>query len=390
MIVSLRPQRIFNLILIAVIAFNIGGLVWQQKNKFLSKDYWERYPFLYKAYYDSVYANKKGGFIPDETLYSFNGGALIQGTSPILVSPEIPPTGKYIVGLSALIFKNEHTIILIAGILSLVLIYLLGRQIFNNSTTALFPPLFLSSEPIFKNQFIYTPLLDIIHLLFLLLTFFFFNLALKSKRNVLILFLIASLFFGLFISTKFFGVGIAVVFSFYSVLILRKDIHKIKLLTIALPLSVFVLLFSYIRVLALGFPLSEFLGIQKWVFWYNQGHLQFPFSVWDLLLFNRWHVWWGDIPISSDPQWRITWPILAIFSFSTIVLYLFRKIKKSREAEILMAWVVFYLAILSLSDTTARYFVILIPVLYLVSFWGIENILLFFRKNKPKFATIKK
>lgn len=281
-----------------------------------------------------------------------------------------------------MIFKNEHVVIPIAGILSLILIYLLGRQIFSTSLIALLPPFLLSFEPIFKNQFIYTPLLDIIHLLFLLSSFYFFNLALRSKRNAFILFLITSLFFGLFISTKFFGVGIAVIFSFYSVLILRKAIEKIKLLTIALPLSILVLLFSYIRVLALGFPLNEFLGIQKWVFWYNQGHLQFPFSVWSLLLFNKWHVWWGNTPILSDPQWRGTWPIITLLSLATIILYLTGKIKKKREAEVLMAWVIFYLAVLSLGDTTARYFVILVPILYLVTILGIENIILSLRNKK--------
>lgn len=374
----IRAEKInllIQLLLISVIVTNVGSTVWNLRDKYLSSDYWQRFPSLKKAYYDSIYANKKGGFLPDETLYSFNGGALIQGTSPILVNPEIPPTGKYIVGLSALIFKNEHIVIPIAGILSLILIFLLGRQIFSTSLIALIPPSLLSFEPIFKNQFIFTPLLDIIHLVFLLLSFYFFNLAFRKKKSVFVFFLFTSLFFGLFISTKFFGIGISVFLAFVAVLVINKKFKRLKLFLISTPVSVLVLLFSYIRVLAIGYPLSKFFGIQKWVFWYNQGHLRLPFSVWPLLLLNKWFVSWST-SILSDPQWRITWPIITVLSLSTIVIYfLLKEIPRKIEAEVLMIWVLLYLIFLSFGDANARYFVILIPIMYLISVFGIKILL---------------
>src|SRR5581483_11711693 len=78
------------IILLGLIIFNLASVIFLQRDKYLSSNYWQRFPSLKKAYYDSIYANKKGGFIPDEVLYSFNGGALIQGVSPILINPEIP------------------------------------------------------------------------------------------------------------------------------------------------------------------------------------------------------------------------------------------------------------------------------------------------------------
>ena len=368
-----KINLLIQLLLIAVIVFNVGSTVWNLRDKYLSSNYWQRFPSLKKAYYDSIYANKKGTWLPDEILYSFNGGALIKGESPILVNPEIPPVGKYLVGLSALLFNNEHLIIPIFFTASFIVLYLIGLQIFKTSFIALLPILFLSFESMFLNQLIYTPLIDIIHLTFLLLSFYFFNKAIINSKHELIFFILSSLFFGLFISTKFFGVGITVVLAFVLILILNKDNKKIKLFMLSFPISLSVLLSSYIRVIILGYPLNKFLGIQKWIFWYNQGHIQMPLSVWPLLLFNKWYVSWGDIKILSDPQWGITWPIITVISILTIILYLFNKIPKNKEAEIVMAWVVFYFVFLSIGDASARYFIILFPGLYLITFFGINS-----------------
>ena len=177
-------------------------------------------------------------------------------------------------------------------------------------------------------------------------------------------------------STKFFGTGITIISAWYISIILSEAKKKLIHLTLALPVSLIILLSTYIKVLFTNYPLSQFLGIQKWVFLYNKGHLHFPFSVWQLLLFNRWYTWWGDNKILSDSQWNFAWPIIVVLSLFTIIIYIFRKIPKKRGIEALMAWVVFYLSFLSLSDASVRYFVILLPILYLISVFGLENVIL--------------
>ena len=196
-----KINLLIQLLLIAVIVFNVGSTVWNLRDKYLSSNYWQRFPSLKKAYYDSIYANKKGTWLPDEILYSFNGGALIKGESPILVNPEIPPVGKYLVGLSALLFNNEHLIIPIFFTASFIVLYLIGLQIFKTSFIALLPILFLSFESMFLNQLIYTPLIDIIHLTFLLLSFYFFNKAIINSKHELIFFILSASAF-IFFSAK--------------------------------------------------------------------------------------------------------------------------------------------------------------------------------------------
>jgi hypothetical protein len=141
-----------------------------------------------------------------------------------------------------------------------------------------------------------------------------------------------------------------------------------------LPVSLMVLLLSYIRVFSFGYTVSKFLGIQKWVYLYHNSFLILPFSVWPLLLFNQWYVWFGNKLVISDGQWLFTWPIITIISMITIILYLLKKIPKEKKLEVLMAWVFTYLLFLSFGQVFSRYFVILIPILYIISIYGIAEV----------------
>lgn len=380
---QVKVIKVFTVILLlGTVFFNIGNVLFQQKDKYLSHTYWQRYPGLKSNYYNSIYANKKGNWVPDEVLYAFNGGALITGVSPILVNPEVPPVGKYLIGISAVVFNNENIIIVISAVVSLFILFLLGKQVFSSSLVALIPLALVSSEPIFLNQLIYTPLLDIIHLQFLLLTLYFFNCSFKHKKHTVLFFLLSSLSLGLFIATKFFAVGVTIVAACFVVLVLRRDMYRLKRFILTFPLAVFILFFSYIRVLIIGYPFNKFLGIQKWVLWYNQGHVRSLFSMWPLLLLNKWYASWNHGRVLSDSQWRITWPIITICSLSLIVTEFYKRFPSKPELQVLMAWVMSYCIFLSIGDASARYFVILIPLLYILSVYFLEAIVLKIMKTR--------
>ena len=168
--------------------------------------------------------------------------------------------------------------------------------------------------------------------------------------------------------------------SWYLVLLFHKDVKKLIALTLTFPSSVAVLLLSYSWVFAFGYTLNKFLGIQKWVFLYHKSFLILPFSVWPLLLFNRWYVWFGGKPVIADGQWSVSWPIVTILSFATTILYLLKKIPKNNAVEVLMCWVVVYMLFLSTGQTFSRYFVILIPILYIITVYGITSLFKHTRK----------
>lgn len=358
-----------SILFILVMVVNMIGLLIAGQAKYFSTNYWKRYPELKKTYYNSVYANKKGNFPRDEILYAFNGGALITGTNPILVNPEVPPTGKYLVGLSILIFGNEHMGTFIFGIVALCLMFLVGMQIFKSVPLALISPTAITFETFFKNQFVYTPLFDIFQLVFLLAAFYFFNRGFMARRRSMLWFTLSSICLGLFISTKFFGSGVPVVAACLIVLFLNKQFKKMFFYFATLPIAACILLLSYVRVLIIGYPFLKFLGIQKWILWYNQGHLHNRLSVWPLLLANYWIQ--GAGKISHDPQWSITWPLSTLIAgIVTVEMAINRQIA-NKNLEVLVVWSVMYLALLSFSDASARYFVILLPILFMICTWGI-------------------
>lgn len=374
-------RKLIFIVLLGIIIFNVGSTVWNLRSKYFSANYWQNFPSLEKVFLGSQYVNKHPvGWIPDETAFSYAGGKLIKGTNPVLVVPDAPPLGKYIVGLSTILFNNDSTFILISSVLSLFLLYLLSLQIFKKPILAILPPFFLSFESIFKNQIVYAPLMDIFQLVFLLCVFYFFNKGLTSKRAFLF-FLATNLFLGFFIATKFFITGFTVIAAYFAVLIFHKEKKKIIDMTLSLPMALIILLLSYIRVFAFDYSINKFLGIQKWVFLYHQSFLIYPFSIWPLLILNKWYVWFGDKPVISDAQWSFTWPVLTVISIGTIIFYLLNKILRNEKIEILMAWFGAYMLFLSFGQAFSRYFVILIPILYIISLYGLISIYKIFTKK---------
>lgn len=364
------------ILFLTVIFINIANAVWQNRQKYFTFDYWQRYSSLKYVYENSQYVTKAPvGWIPDEVIYAYNGPALIKGGSPILIVPDSPPLGKYFIGLSALIFNNENIVIIIFGFLTFLFLFLLGKQLFKNTLLALLPCVFLSFEKLIQNQFVYVPLLDMIQLPFLLSLFYFFNKGLLAEKNrQLFYFVLTSILLGCFISTKFFVNGLPILASFYAVLLIHKKIKPTIILTMLLPLSLFVLMLSYSKVFLDGEGLRRFFGIQKWIFLYHQSKLILPFSIWPLILFNQWYVWWGDKPILSDPQWQITWPIVFVISLLTVFLYFLKKMPGKMDFEVLGLWVFFYLLFFSFGQITTRYLILYLPVLYLVAVFGLKNL----------------
>jgi hypothetical protein len=360
-------------VLIGIILFNVFSVVLQQKEKYFTFNYQANYSSLQRTYYASIYKDKHGTWIPDEIIYSYVGGALVKGKSPILLNPEVPPLGTYIIGLSTVIFNNQYIVIVFFALLSLYLMYLIGKQIYPSKLIALIPPVLFSFEPMFKNQLIYTPLLDIIQLTFLLAVFYFLNKALQTKSRFLLYAVLLNVFLGFFISTKFFGTGITVVVAILATFFIHREWKKLAITLLTMPISIIILYATYFRVLLDGYPLNRFFGIQKWIFLYNSGHLRNPLSIWPLLFLNKWYVSSGKNIVSFDPQWLILWPIITSISLLTALASVLKRLCR-REVEPMLIWIIAYLLLMSLVDANARYFVILMPILYMIALYGIMEL----------------
>jgi hypothetical protein len=406
--------QILNGLLIIILLVATLSIFFENYSRYSKFDYWQRYPELEKKFLSSQYVNENPvGWLPDEVVYAYAGGALIQGANPILILPEVSTLGKYLIGLSAVWFGNENILIMLAcGILAIIAMIVLGHQIFQNYTLALISPVLLSFEPLFRNQFKYVPHMDIAQMCFLLWSIVFFNRALQRK-SALVWLTLSVVMIGLFISTKFYISGSTIIVAMSIVLILNKQWRLFVKFLLLLPLAILILLFSYIRVFAFGYELRPFLGIQRWIFEYHTGKVDNIGSVWPLIYLNQWYVWWGDEPVLKESQWRWSWPITTTLTIGVSMILAFNntmsarfmkrwqkksatagssdmtstvdhrltlskrlsvtwnklssRVADNRPVHICAIFAVVYLLFLSAGQTTARYLVILQPVLYICS-----------------------
>src|SRR3990167_1849764 len=116
-----KSALILSLLLLILSFFYLFSVILQNK-----KLYTEKFdPKLYeKKYYQSqwVVPNSKN-IISDEDLFTYAGYKYIKGLNPILINPETPHLGKYLIGLSIVLFNNQRVMSLFIALFSLVFIY---------------------------------------------------------------------------------------------------------------------------------------------------------------------------------------------------------------------------------------------------------------------------
>lgn len=361
-------KKILTLFLLVLLFGHLGFRIFQYRERYREKfdpKYWE------KRYLDSqwVISDTKES-IGDDGLYSYAGWEYIHGKNPTLLNAEMPPLGKYLIGISILIFKNRNIFAFLVGILVILAFYQFNFLLFKDQFWALFPTVFFSLESLFINQF-RAPFLDTLYLLFIILTFKFF---LQEE------YWLAALFLGCAVSTKgttsTFSLVVSTTFLF---LFAVKKREKIFSWLQSLPLSLLVLLLSYARYFLLGHSLREFFGVQKWVLnFYTSGAKGTFAMVFPMLLLNRWHTWWGGTIKIED--WNIFWPILSIASLIVSPLFILKIFKQKSQTKaanksfvkyerliFLQLWTVLYIVFLSFIPVWPRYLLLVLPFQYTIS-----------------------
>lgn len=358
---------VFFIIFLAII-FRPISLIYQQRDKFLSKGYNSQYASLRSAYYSSQYVQKKNpSIIPDETFEAFAGGFFLKGGNPIFITHDHPPLGRYIVSLSILLFDNANTMTIPLLVLSAFGVFLITKTIIDNALLSLIPMAIFVNEPLFIGKIMYTPLPEPAQLPFIIFSLYFFIRGIVSKRY-LPWFIATSLMLGFVISTRFFITGLILMISMIFYFLMTKSFNRrfISFL-FTLPLAIIVLFFAYTRTILDGYSLRQILGVQKYILFYHKSKFVLPFSFWDLLLFNRWHTWWGERKIIQDTQWILVWPIAAILTATQLFFLRIKKNHFSEPEKIIFLWVFFYCIAISSGYTSTRYFLPLLPFLYILT-----------------------
>lgn len=383
-------KKFFIILLILVLA-HLGFRIFQYSGEYLSRydaDYWKERvknsqwgdrpacmltdPHInpetcawddnyYEEHKDEPFVPYKEEPIGDDGLYVYAGWEYIHGLDPTMFNAEIPPLGKYLIGLTTLLFGNQNIFALVSGIVVLISFFFLNKIIFKDNFLALLPVALLSFDPLFYTQLRAT-FLDLLYLGFLLLTFIFF---LKER------FFIAAIFLGAMMATKASASTFAIVaLSMFVYLIYMKHTEQIKKFVISLSVSIGVFLLTYSVYFFKGHNLIEFLGVQKWILnFYTGGAKGDPTTALQMLVTGNWPTWWGEV--QRVPEWSILWPI-ALFACA---YYLYKVVLKRKlySSVLLLFWIIIYLVFLAFVPVWSRYLLLVLPFMYTLSVWVVTK-----------------
>ncbi|OGY18563.1 MAG: hypothetical protein A2900_03115 [Candidatus Chisholmbacteria bacterium RIFCSPLOWO2_01_FULL_50_28] len=321
------------------------------------------------AYLNSQWVNpdaRTSKAIGDSGLYTWAGWAYLHGKNPVLINPEMPPLGKYIIGLMLIVTMRPAMVGFILASFALTTHFVLARYILKDIWLALTATALLSLEPVMHNLLNIT-MLDGLQVSFLNLTLLFFLKGLKQARW----FALASLMLGGVAATKFYVSAAVVIIALTGFLILFNKWQKLVFFLLSLPIAGIVHIASYAIFFIQGNTIRSYFGAQKWIYeFYRQGNVgTVPLgSYWLLVLFNRWRIWfgqqWGMFTTIKSNLWRISWPINLLAALVAVVSWMKKRLPE--EFGVLVVWLAVYSVFLTFIIGWPHYMLLFLPYSYIL------------------------
>lgn len=116
-------KKTLSLFLLVLLSVHLGFRLFGYRENYLERfepKYWqERY--LNSQWVKAIDPEPIG----DDGVYTWAGWRYLHGENPILVNPEMPPLGKYLLGLTIKYTHNRNIFAIWTGLLSLVALFIL-------------------------------------------------------------------------------------------------------------------------------------------------------------------------------------------------------------------------------------------------------------------------
>lgn len=314
----------------------------------------------YKHSQDIPYDVPDRIFLSDSDIHIAAGYLYATGADPTEYNFQHPPFIKYLFGFSTLLFGNPLLVQVVLGMTFLVLSYTLAVLLTCNRRIAGIGTLLVSVDPLFRNL-TSEALLDLgqgVLILALILLFILFPRAFVAQGIVL----------GLACASKFWTSTVAVfvllvLFQFWKE---KQFFWKQHLGTLLVAAVTFTLVYS-MAFFHQGFFNIVWFELRTFRYWLNHSVASFPGANLLLFLTGFVKVWWGDQTIQQSPVWSLLWPV----SFVTAVWVGFSKVKtvrarKLENSDLLYLFPLAYMATLLIQAPFARYFLVMLPFLYVV------------------------
>lgn len=318
------------------------------------------------------------GNLSDEELRTFAALEYIQGKDPTQVNFEDPPLVKYLFGLAHLLFGNLLIFQFMAAASSLLLTYLVARNLGLTNSANLIPPLLLVWDPLFRERAV-TVNLDLPQLAFILGALFILTRSILPRRSLFILGALS----GAAMSAKVFLTGL--LFLGFNCLVLLSRRFQIRDVLAVGFVSVSVYLASYI-VFFLSHPLGDFWDLHLQIARLYRSYLpEYPwFEIWRILILGQWRTWFATPLIQPVKEYWIAWP-LATFASSLHLVVPGLRNHSGNGVPVLLGWLLVYLLFQSTHVVFPRYLLLALPFLYILAVLaGVRYVRLIRKVRLPK------
>ncbi len=321
--------------------------------------------FFSKLYSESQYVKgpaSEGG-IGDDGLYAFAGYYyFFQGGDVSSVNFEHPPLGKYLIGLSILLFNNENIINLIYYAFLLFFTYKLAKMILRSVLLSVLAVFLVNTDPLIQDHLLRS-LLDLPFTLFFVAAIYYY---LLSFKNINYTFL-SQILLGMAFSTRFFP-SLAIIYIF---LLLIKFIYQRKAFihyfytSLLIPV---VYIVCHISFFYYHPSIVEFLRHKRWMLSWFSGSVIVVGNIWRNLLTGYYIDSTGKIQINQ--YWNVVLPLTLILAVTRVR----RDLIKKNNYQILILYGVSILYLIYLTFLTGGLEKFFMPIYPLVIILALSNI----------------
>jgi hypothetical protein len=359
---SARFRPNWSLLLWLVIAMVAAWRLYQFDLAVHQFDYGER---LYQDYQNSAYfkGDRTTVILSDAQVNAVRGYQLVElGADLEQMLPGHPPFASWLFGLSGRYLGSPLFASLAAVLIAAVFFYLTLKHLLSPLAAQLGLLLFLL-EPLLTEQ-METTMLDIFLLALAWLGFYTY---LRWSESRGVAWLLAGQFaLGLALATKFWPAIFPLVLALYLATVASGRFDRFKVHTLALALVGLGFTVGHWQYFLFHPSLGAFISYQRYLISWWAGSPQVPAGqVWDLILANRWHTWWGDREVVATATWWLVWPasiVLAVAGLARLI-----KTKKLEAPWLaLIFWSSSTLLMFSFSATYPRHLLVILPGLYLL------------------------
>lgn len=293
--------------------------------------------------------------VSDSDIYIASGYLYAKGESPTKYNFQHAPLVKYLFGFSTIIFNNPFIAQIIFGFLLLVLTYLLGLMIFDSALIGIFASGFLLFDPLFSSM-LSEGLLDLGQSVFSTAYVF---VALLLPSNIVL----HGILLGLIGASKSWTTSVFLMAAIYFYkLFLKKE--KIVFKNVALTIIVALATFSstYLKVFIETQGRFNIFYWQVKILKFLIDHDTSTFIGGNVVLFltGYFREWWKQSELLRTQIWSPLWPVIFVSSVVNIFIE-----KKNIHSYVIYLLPIFYLLYISTGAPFSRYFVLILPFLYL-------------------------